>query len=154
MVYIQIVFLFNFQVSYEFPNGYNSEFGIERFKIAEALFDPNRIRVPNANTMLSAAHVVTTSVGECQLPLSLRSYIKGYEKNPDIQNLEKYRIEISNQIRIRYSQVNLQKLIYNFDLIDEVNLENKLEIILNPDKLEFQVKRREKNLKKSEIRKV
>ena len=52
------------QVSYEFPNGYSNEFGIERFKISEALFDPNKIRVPNANSMLSAAHVVTTSVGE------------------------------------------------------------------------------------------
>lgn len=52
------------QVSYEFPNGYSNEFGIERFKISEALFDPNKIRVPNANTMLSVAHVVTTSVGK------------------------------------------------------------------------------------------
>lgn len=52
------------QVSYEFPNGYRNEYGVERFKIAEALFDPNKIRVPNANTMLSVAHVLTTSVGK------------------------------------------------------------------------------------------
>ena len=52
------------QVSYEFPNGYHNEYGVERFKIAEALFDPNKIRVPNANAMLSMAHVLTTSVGE------------------------------------------------------------------------------------------
>ena len=51
-------------VSYEFPNGYRDDFGLERFKISEALFDPNKIRVPNANTMLSAAHVLTTSVGK------------------------------------------------------------------------------------------
>ena len=50
-------------VAYEFPNGYRNEYGNERFKIAEALFDPNKIRVPNANTMLSVAHVITTSVG-------------------------------------------------------------------------------------------
>ena len=59
------------QVSYEFPNGYSNEFGIERFKISEALFDPNKIRVPNANTMLSVAHVVTTSVGKLITSLSI-----------------------------------------------------------------------------------
>ena len=52
------------QVSYEFPNGYHDEYGVDRFKIAEALFDPIKIRVPNANTMLSMAHVLTTSVGK------------------------------------------------------------------------------------------
>jgi actin-related protein len=52
------------QVAYEFPNGYRNEFGLERFKISEALFDPHKIRVPNANTMLSVAHVLTTSVGK------------------------------------------------------------------------------------------
>merc|ERR1712029_512429 len=57
------------QVSYEFPNGYSNEFGIERFKIAEALFDPQKIRVQNANTMLSMAHVLTTSVGMCDIDL-------------------------------------------------------------------------------------
>ena len=51
------------QVSYEFPNGYRNDFGLERFKISESLFDPSKIRVPQAQTMLSAAHVVTTSVG-------------------------------------------------------------------------------------------
>ena len=29
------------QVPHEFPNGYNDEFGTERFKIPEALFDPS-----------------------------------------------------------------------------------------------------------------
>ena len=30
------------QVSYEFPNGYRNDYGLERFKIAETLFDPAR----------------------------------------------------------------------------------------------------------------
>ena len=30
------------QVNHEFPNGYNFEYGAERFKISEALFDPGR----------------------------------------------------------------------------------------------------------------
>ena len=62
------------QVTYEFPNGYRNEFGIDRFKIAEALFDPQKIRVPNANTMLSVAHVLTTSVGKYELKIYLRMY--------------------------------------------------------------------------------
>ena len=60
------------QVTYEFPNGYRNEFGIDRFKIAEALFDPQKIRVQNANTMLSVAHVLTTSVGKLHLNLFLK----------------------------------------------------------------------------------
>jgi len=56
-------------VSYEFPNGYRNDFGLERFKISESLFDPSKIRVPQAQTMLSAAHVVTTSVGMCDIDL-------------------------------------------------------------------------------------
>ena len=59
------------QVSYEFPNGYHDEYGVDRFKIAEALFDPIKIRVPNANTMLSMAHVLTTSVGKLTFKLNI-----------------------------------------------------------------------------------
>ena len=57
------------QVSHEFPNGYNDEFGMERFKISESLFDPSGIRGANTGTMLGAAHVVTTSVGMCDVDL-------------------------------------------------------------------------------------
>lgn len=57
-------------VPHEFPNGYNLEYGAERFKIAEALFDPGRvIRGTNSGTMLGAGHVVTTSVGMCDVDL-------------------------------------------------------------------------------------
>ncbi|XP_040564619.1 actin-like protein 6B isoform X2 [Lepeophtheirus salmonis] len=55
--------------SYEFPNGYNDEYESERFKIPEALFDPSIIRAPQAASMLSPAHVVTTSVGMCDIDL-------------------------------------------------------------------------------------
>ena len=30
---------------YEFANGYNKDFGVERFKIPEGLFDPSIIKV-------------------------------------------------------------------------------------------------------------
>lgn len=58
------------QVYHEFPNGYNDDYGVDRFKIAEALFDPSGIRGPtNTGAMLGAAHVVTTSVGMCDVDL-------------------------------------------------------------------------------------
>jgi len=57
------------RVGYEFPNGFNDEFGGERYKIPEALFDPSGIRAPGAGTMLGAAHVVTTAVGMCDVDL-------------------------------------------------------------------------------------
>jgi len=42
--------------SYEFPTGYHQEFGSERFKLAESLFD---------HTMLGAGQLASTSVGMC-----------------------------------------------------------------------------------------
>ena len=62
------------QVNHEFPNGYNDEFGMERFKISESLFDPSGIRGANTGTMLGAAHVVTTSVGMCDVDLRATLY--------------------------------------------------------------------------------
>ena len=43
---------------YEFPNGYNREFGSERFKITEGLFDPSCIKVSFAavNKLLPLVH--------------------------------------------------------------------------------------------------
>lgn len=57
------------QVEYEFPNGFHDDFGVERFKISEALFDPSGIRGANTGAMMGAAHVVTTSVGMCDVDL-------------------------------------------------------------------------------------
>lgn len=44
------------------------DFGSERFKIPEALFDPSSIKGVG-NTMLGVGHVVTTSVGMCDIDL-------------------------------------------------------------------------------------
>ena len=54
---------------YEFPNGYNQDFSEERLKIPEALFDPSMIKDVPGNTMLSMGHVVTTSVGMCDIDI-------------------------------------------------------------------------------------
>ncbi|XP_060079327.1 actin-like protein 6B [Ylistrum balloti] len=57
-------------VLYEFPNGYNQDFGAEKFRLPEGLFDPSVIKdLPSGNTMLSAGHVVTTSVGMCDIDI-------------------------------------------------------------------------------------
>ncbi|KAF8764833.1 actin-like protein 6B [Argiope bruennichi] len=53
-------------VHHEFPNGYNQDFGPERFQIPEALFDPTNIKGITGTTM-GAAQVVTTSVGMCDI---------------------------------------------------------------------------------------
>ncbi|CAH0386569.1 unnamed protein product [Bemisia tabaci] len=52
---------------YEFPNGYHQDFGCERFKIPEVLFDPSMALM--GNTMLGAGHLVTTSVGMCDVDI-------------------------------------------------------------------------------------
>jgi len=56
-------------VPHEFPNGYNDEFGAERFKIPEALFDPTGLRVAGGAAMMGTSHIVTTSVGMCDVDL-------------------------------------------------------------------------------------
>lgn len=53
-------------IHYEFPNGYNQDFGSERFQIPEALFDPSNIKGIPGGTM-GVAQVVTTSVGMCDI---------------------------------------------------------------------------------------
>ncbi|XP_046553772.1 actin-like protein 6A isoform X2 [Haliotis rubra] len=54
---------------YEFPNGYNQDFGAERFRVCEGLFDPSVIKDVPGNTMLGVGHVVTTSVGMCDIDI-------------------------------------------------------------------------------------
>ncbi|XP_004533520.1 actin-like protein 6B [Ceratitis capitata] len=49
-------------VHYEFPNGYHQEFGSERFKLAESLFD---------HAMLGAGQLASTSVGMCDADVRL-----------------------------------------------------------------------------------
>lgn len=52
-------------VHYEFPTGYHQEFGCERFKLAESLFD---------HTMLGAGQLASTSVGMCDADVRLSLY--------------------------------------------------------------------------------
>jgi len=50
-------------VVYEFPNGYNDMFGVERFRICEGLFDPSNVKGIEGSTAIGVTQVVTTSVG-------------------------------------------------------------------------------------------
>lgn len=46
------------------------DFGSERFRIPEALFDPSMVQMRGGmvgNTMLGVGHIVTTSVGMCDV---------------------------------------------------------------------------------------
>uniref|UniRef100_A0A3B4AH11 Uncharacterized protein n=1 Tax=Periophthalmus magnuspinnatus TaxID=409849 RepID=A0A3B4AH11_9GOBI len=56
-------------VHYELPNGYNCDFGAERLKIPEGLYDPSNAKGLSGNTMLGVGHVVTTSVGMCDIDI-------------------------------------------------------------------------------------
>uniref|UniRef100_A0A8C5CFD1 Actin-like 6A n=1 Tax=Gadus morhua TaxID=8049 RepID=A0A8C5CFD1_GADMO len=56
-------------IHYELPNGYNCDFGAERLKIPEGLFDPSNAKGLSGNTMLGVGHVVTTSVGMCDIDI-------------------------------------------------------------------------------------
>ena len=58
-------------VDYEFPNGLGGEYGAERYRIAETLFNPAFYRGAGGGagggggqSMLNVAHACTTSVGQ------------------------------------------------------------------------------------------
>lgn len=59
------------QAHYGFPNGYHQDFGHERMRAAEALFDPSLIQ---GNSMLGVPHVVSSSVGLCDVDVRLGLY--------------------------------------------------------------------------------
>jgi len=59
------------RVTYEFPNGYNTDFGEERFRIPEVLFDPTLVKGVQPNTMFDTVHLVTGSIGMCDPELRL-----------------------------------------------------------------------------------
>lgn len=57
------------RIGYEFPNGFNTDFGEQRFKIPEALFNPAFLKGVHANAMLDVVHLVTSSINMCDAEL-------------------------------------------------------------------------------------
>ena len=53
---------------YEFPTGYNDDFGSIRLMIPEALFDPSNVKGVGAS-ILGVGPLVTTSVGMCDMDI-------------------------------------------------------------------------------------
>lgn len=56
-------------VTYEFPNGYNCKFGVERFRIPEVLFNPSLAKDSPDSTMLGITDVVSESIKMCDADL-------------------------------------------------------------------------------------
>uniref|UniRef100_H9G3T9 Actin like 6B n=1 Tax=Anolis carolinensis TaxID=28377 RepID=H9G3T9_ANOCA len=56
-------------VHFEMLNGYNTDYGAERLRIPEGLFDPFNVKGLSGNTMLGVGHVVTTSIGMCDIDI-------------------------------------------------------------------------------------
>ncbi|XP_066578441.1 actin-like protein 6B [Amia ocellicauda] len=54
---------------YEMPSGYTTDYGAERLRIPEGLFDPSNVKGLSGNTMLGMGHVVTTSIGMCDIDI-------------------------------------------------------------------------------------
>lgn len=54
-------------IHYEFPNGFHKDFGVERFKIPEPLFNPTTGAKAGIQPILGVGPLVTTSVGMCDI---------------------------------------------------------------------------------------
>nr|CAD7606114.1 unnamed protein product [Timema genevievae] len=103
-------------VHYEFPNGYHQasrfatpilDFGSERFRIPEALFDPSVVQIRGGqvgNTMLGVGHIVTTSVGMCDVDVrpSLYGSVVGFPErlNRDLS------VRIPSSMRLKLISAN------------------------------------------------
>lgn len=58
---------------YEFPNGYNRDFGSERYTTPESLFDPTNLKGIQGPVM-GMSQVVTTSVAMCDIDIRPQLY--------------------------------------------------------------------------------
>lgn len=56
------------QVHYEFPNGFHTDFGVERFRVAEPLFSPASMQF-QGQPPLSIGHVVSMCANMCDMDL-------------------------------------------------------------------------------------
>ncbi|CAG0895603.1 unnamed protein product, partial [Darwinula stevensoni] len=56
-------------IHFEFPSGYHQDFGPERFRIPEPLFDPSRIPGSNSPLSMGMAHIVSMSINMCDVDL-------------------------------------------------------------------------------------
>lgn len=57
------------RMTYEFPNGYNTDFGEERFKIPEAIFNTSILKGVQPMNMLSVLNLITNSINMCDAEL-------------------------------------------------------------------------------------
>lgn len=59
-------------IVYEFPNGARKQIGLDRFRISEGLFDTTHItniKGFESTTLLGAPHVISTSIGMCDIDI-------------------------------------------------------------------------------------
>ncbi|KAK4871505.1 hypothetical protein RN001_015629 [Aquatica leii] len=61
-------------IHYEFPNGFHKDFGVERFKIPEPLFNPTTSAKASIQPILGVGPLVTTSVGMCDIDIRPAMY--------------------------------------------------------------------------------
>ncbi|XP_044146995.1 actin-like protein 6A [Bufo gargarizans] len=61
-------------VHYEFPNGYNRKFGVERLRVVEGLFNTSDVKASPDNTALGVSEVLLKSVAMCDSKISAKLY--------------------------------------------------------------------------------
>lgn len=61
-------------IHYEFPNGFHKDFGVDRFKIPEPLFNPTGAKA-GIQPILGVGPLVTTSVGMCDIDIRPVCYL-------------------------------------------------------------------------------
>lgn len=54
---------------YEFPNGYNINLTIEKYKLCEGLFDSSTLKGVSGGTLLSIPHVAINSAAMCDVDI-------------------------------------------------------------------------------------
>lgn len=63
-----VVIIFGVRADWSHTQKFPQEYGLERYRITESLFDPSYIKGVGS-TMLGMSHVVSTSIGLCDIDL-------------------------------------------------------------------------------------
>lgn len=105
-------------VFYEFPSGFNRKFGLERFRVAEGLFDPSFIKSQNNTSTQSISQIITSAVAKTDIDIRPSLYssvivvggnslLNGFSDRllTDLTN----KLPASMKLKVNASQINVER---------------------------------------------
>ncbi|ESO10088.1 hypothetical protein HELRODRAFT_156388 [Helobdella robusta] len=105
-------------VHHEFPDGFNRKFGLERFRIAESLFDTNYIRSHSNPLVQSVSQIISSAIAKVDIDMRPSMYngiivvgsnslLNGFSDRlmTDLAN----KLPASTKLKVNASQINVER---------------------------------------------